>query len=70
MSSCAGCTDANGCALTAAGSVAINECPCRDCLIKGICQKACEDLERHQFVVYTSNRKPRIVKVKKDGRKL
>ena len=70
MSSCDGCMDADGCALTAAGSVAMEECPCRNCLVKVTCQKACDDLAQHQYIVYTSNRKPKRVKVKKGGRKL
>jgi len=65
MNSCYGCVDIESCALTVFGSVAIDECPCRNCLIKGICKNPCKDFRQYQFTVFTPHRKPKIVKGEK-----
>jgi hypothetical protein len=55
---CEGCKDYTGCPLHVSGSVAINECPCADCMVKVICEQPCDALDKHYFDVYkTVNRK-------------
>jgi hypothetical protein len=44
---CEGCKDHGSCTTQCKGSVAINECPCQECLIKGVCNKPCEALAKH-----------------------
>ena len=62
---CKGCADESACTIQLKGSVAINECPCRDCLIKGICQKVCEDLQKHYEEINTAYRKIMARKINK-----
>lgn len=63
---CDGCKDFEACSFIVMGSVAINECPCGNCLIKGICHNPCDDLMQHyENVCVAHNIKPLIKKVKK-----
>lgn len=47
MTNCKGCRIANLCKEMIVASK-IKECPCRICLIKGMCQVSCEDFLRWQ----------------------
>jgi len=47
MIDCDGCADNVQCTLFQWGSVAINECPCRECLVKAICKQPCYILNNH-----------------------
>jgi len=44
---CTGCHDHGQCTIQTKGSVAMDDCPCRKCLIKGVCLSICEDLTNH-----------------------
>lgn len=44
---CKGCKDAVACTISLKGSVAINECPCGTCLVKGVCESPCEAMNEH-----------------------
>ena len=43
---CQGCKD-QGCIFQLTGTIAIDECPCQECLIKMICETTCENLKKH-----------------------
>lgn len=63
MRPCKGCTDNGMCTLQTKGSIAINECPCQKCLVKGICKEPCEAITQHYENVSSMPTKPNIVKV-------
>jgi len=50
---CTGCHDHGQCTIQTKGSVAMDDCPCRKCLIKGVCLSICEDLANHYNEVNT-----------------
>jgi hypothetical protein len=50
---CFGCSDNETCELHYEGSIAINECPCRYCLIKMVCQDPCEAILDHYRKVFS-----------------
>jgi hypothetical protein len=47
---CHGCSDNNSCSLQVMGFIAMDECPCRDCIVKMICNTPCKDLHEHYKV--------------------
>jgi len=47
MMDCKGCADEVQCTLSQWGSVAMDECPCKDCIVKIICNVACYKLNDH-----------------------
>lgn len=49
---CNGCKDFGSCALIVNGSVAINNCPCRECILKMMCQEPCKKLSDHYYEVH------------------
>lgn len=49
---CEGCNDYKGCPFHMLGSVAINTCPCADCVVKVMCDTACEKLDKHYQETY------------------
>lgn len=46
--SCEGCTESGSCTTQCKGSVAINECPCQECLVKSMCTEPCEAFAKHR----------------------
>ena len=61
---CQGCEAHGMCSLQTKGSVAINECPCQDCLIKGICKEPCEAMNKHYDATSSMPHKPKIFEIK------
>jgi len=44
---CEGCVENGRCQLQGWGSVAMNECPCKICIVKVICTRPCKLLNDH-----------------------
>jgi len=49
---CEGCKGYPFCDFLTCGYVAINECPCRTCLIKSMCTTPCELMDYHYKETY------------------
>jgi len=64
---CTGCKDHGICTMQTKGSVAMDECPCKDCLVKGICESTCDKLNEHYASINNAYRKIMARKVKKDA---
>jgi len=54
---CQGCLSAARvkCYYFIKGAASIVKCPCRKCLVKGICREACDDFEKHDFTTSRKN---------------
>ena len=46
---CEGCRDIDRCFFYKKGMKTITKCPCRKCLVKGVCIDACEAYEGYNF---------------------
>jgi hypothetical protein len=64
---CRGCKDSHACTISLKGSVAINECPCGTCLVKGMCEKACEAMNDHYEAVNMAHTKAMVRKIKDES---
>lgn len=47
METCHGCSVNGACTLQHFGSVAMNQCPCINCVLKIICKDSCEKFTSH-----------------------
>lgn len=63
---CEGCADNGQCPLQGFGSVAMDECPCRTCIVKMMCKTTvCKELANHyNSTCMAHNRKPLIKEAK------
>jgi hypothetical protein len=63
-SPCRGCKDVEACTIALKGSVAINECPCGKCLVKGVCERPCEAMNEYYRAVNMAHTKAMVRKIK------
>jgi len=53
---CVGCID-HPCEIQGMGSIAINECPCKECIIKMMCGAPCDPFKKHMRSIFPDNTK-------------